>query len=112
MAANAPELNLTAAHSEASLRQGPFRFSSELAPDGCVRVCSGVVGWFRAREWLGRRAAFPGCGPAALAKESFPGLATGGQILPGLARAVCGLTGCPRLANYQETSYSYSYVSD
>ena len=31
-----------------------------------------VVGWWRVREWLGRRAGIWGCEPAALATESLP----------------------------------------
>src|SRR6516164_10219862 len=36
-----------------------------------------VVGLFRVREWLGRRAGVSGCEPAALATESFPGCPPG-----------------------------------
>ena len=35
-------------------------------------IWAGVVGWWRVREWLGRRAGALGCEPAALATEPFP----------------------------------------
>src|SRR5437773_12198961 len=63
----------TAAHIEASLRQErPRNFLAGLPGCRDRGAGLGVVGWWRVREWLGRRAGAWGCEPGHAGDESFP----------------------------------------
>lgn len=66
-------LQLAPAHSEASLRQDLSQGFLVGLTDRCGwGRGAGVVGWWRAREWLGRRAGAWGCEPGHAGDETFP----------------------------------------